>query len=87
VHPHALQAVGRGLDHVDDGPRLAVARADDDVGPRLDVLEHCLGRGLTLGEQGGDRHAREPYPPPLPRRAGPVHGRRGLVLPATHERV
>ncbi len=52
VDPHAFEAVGRGLDGIDQRHRFAVGERHDEVGVRTDVIEHRVGRRGS-GNLGG----------------------------------
>ena len=43
VHPDAVEAVGVGLDGVEQCDRLAVRQRHDDVSTGTEVVEHGLG--------------------------------------------
>jgi hypothetical protein len=53
VDPHAAEPVAVGLDRVEQGNRLAVGQADDEIRALLDPLENRLWGAPSAGERGG----------------------------------
>ena len=64
VDTDVAQALGPGLDRIHHRHRLGVAEAADEVGARLDQIEHGLGgaplRGECRGDVGRVAHGRTP---------------------------
>jgi hypothetical protein len=54
VDPHVLELGGRLLERIHDRYRLAVGEPDDQVGPRLDVVENGLRRTALRVQRGAD---------------------------------
>lgn len=55
VHPHAVEALGLGLDGVEHRDGLAVGDGDDQVVAVVDVVEHISGRPRRGAPAAHDR--------------------------------